>query len=63
MTEPKKPTIGQLKRKIERLEAQIEGMRKHFERTQAAVFDSIYEKVDYQMRVEHARRILEGEEA
>ena len=62
MTEPKKPTMGQLKRKIERLEAQIEDMRKHFERTQTTVFDLICDKVDYEMRVDHARRILEGEE-
>jgi hypothetical protein len=63
MTKPNTPTMGQLKRKIERLEAQIEDMRMHFERTQTTVFDLIRDKVDYEMRVDHARRILEGEEA
>lgn len=57
-----KPTIGQLKRKIERLEARIAEIEAQYDKAQAVIRAHIYDVVDANTRIEQCARILRGEE-
>lgn len=58
----KPPTIGQLKRKIERLEARLAEMEAKYDKAMAVARQHIYDVVDANMRIEQAAAILRGEE-
>lgn len=58
----KPPTIGQLKRKIERLEARLAEMEVQYDKAMAITRQHIYDVTDANMRIEQAAAILRGEE-
>lgn len=57
-----KPTIGQLKRKIERLEARIAEIEAQYDKAMGIARQRIYDVVDANTRIEQAARVLRGEE-
>lgn len=58
----KPPTMGQLKRKIERLEARLAEMEEKYDKAMAIARQHIYDVTDANMRIEQAAAILRGEE-
>lgn len=62
MTMTKQETIAQLKRKIERLEAQLAEMKASADKSFAFYGDYLALSVDQRIRIEQAIRILKGEE-
>lgn len=58
----KPPTIAQLKRKIERLEARLEEAEQRMYQSQEVNRNNLYSHVDAQIRIKQAIAILSGEE-
>mgnify|MGYP000880044753 FL=1 len=58
----KQETIAQLNRKIERMEAQLQAAKEAADKNMRAYMDVLCVKVDLQIRLEQAIRILQGEE-
>ena len=62
LTMAKQETIAQLNRKIERMEAQLQAAKEAADKNMRASMDVLCVKVDLQIRLEQAIRILQGEE-
>lgn len=60
MTPQKKPTVPQLLRKIERLEAQVAQLKAMAKHDLASRNDWLCEAVDAKMRIKQATAILNG---
>ncbi len=58
----KPETIAQLKRKIERLEAQLGPLKDREDHHQAASFRTLSRMVEAETRIKQAMRILTGED-
>lgn len=55
---PKPPTVAQLKRKIERLEAEVEMLRRFRQIDAKAYNEYAYRAIDAEMRIKQAIEIL-----
>ena len=58
---PKQPTVAQLKRKIERLEAEVEMLRQFRQIDAKTHNEYAYRALDAEMRVKQALEILNGD--
>jgi len=58
----KKPTVGQLLRKIERLEARLAACEKYADRQFDVYRENLYEATDAQIKIAQAMRILNGDD-
>ena len=58
----KPPSQAALRRRIARLEAQLEALRETQRKTHQVYADMLAQSVDYRLRVEQAIKILQGEE-